>query len=597
MIASLLCVCCAPRYFLAGLLLTSFVSTMRAADSAKGSKEAGTPTDRQEADENVDLICLSTKHPILVRLHISVDGGSFSQYRAAIAKRLFDTLDTDKNGILEGDELKALPTPQMVAAAGREQGELPPSAAGPTPSVANKTRVTRDEWVRVLFPAARSPLSHISFGPTSPPMYRTTDEPANGDELAALLSAIDSNGDGRLSTAELSRCADLFRLLDVNDDEQIARSEFVAPIDFRWRADQTDRESKALTVPLERVPQSTDKSLVIQRLIQGFSEAATNHKDATQKSGAGKQASRTRGVSLTTFAKSDQASRFDKNHDGMLDEQELGVWLSEVSPHCELAVEMAVLSLDEPHVRVARKRIADLTDFSVETPSAGRALLRLAAVPLELRAAEGTRRITRTNRYRVLFKRADQNNNKYLETSEIPNLGTGLGSVDFAAMDRDHNGMVFEDEFISYMRLRDALSDSRLALSIAVESIDPIGQFDVNHDGRLNRTEFGRLLAAIAAWDVNHDGFITPEEIPRTLIGTFQMGDQAGPSMRHSRYGRMAEPKPVPSEGPIWFQKMDRNHDGEVSLREFLGPISVFRRLDTNGDGRLDLREAQSAQK
>jgi hypothetical protein len=42
---------------------------------------------------------------------------------------------------------------------------------------------------------------------------------------------------------------------------------------------------------------------------------------------------------------------------------------------------------------------------------------------------------------------------------------------------------------------------------------------------------------------------------------------------------------------------MDRNHDGEVSLREFLGPISVFRRLDTNGDGRLDLHEAQSAQK
>jgi Ca2+-binding EF-hand superfamily protein len=59
----------------------------------------------------------------------------------------------------------------------------------------------------------------------------------------------------------------------------------------------------------------------------------------------------------------------------------------------------------------------------------------------------------------------------------------------------------------------------------------------------------------------------------------------------------MADSKQPASEGPIWFQKMDRNHDGEVSLREFLGPISVFRRLDTNGDGRLDLHEAQSAQK
>ena len=59
-----------------------------------------------------------------------------------------------------------------------------------------------------------------------------------------------------------------------------------------------------------------------------------------------------------------------------------------------------------------------------------------------------------------------------------------------------------------------------------------------------------------------------------------------------------ASSKPQPaSDAPIWFQKMDRNQDGEVSLREFLGPLSVFHRLDTNGDGRLDVHEAQAAQK
>ncbi|HET6328200.1 MAG TPA: hypothetical protein VFG04_26185 [Planctomycetaceae bacterium] len=601
MIAPLPRVCRPASCFVAALvMLTSLATSMRAADSDKSPKATVAQADRQDAAESVDLICLSTKRPILVRLHISVDGGSISQYRAAIARRLFDALDADKNGILEGNELKALPTPQMVAAAGREPDELPQSTTASAPSLSAKSRVTREEWVRMLFPVARSPLSHISFGPTSPAMYPGMEESANGGELAALLSAIDSNGDGRLSTAELSRSDSLFRLLDVNDDEQISRSEFVAPVDSRWRADRTDRDSKPLAVPLERVPRSADRAALIQRLIQTFGGSATKPnvaKEAAQKSTV-KQPVNTRGVPLAAFAKSDQATRFDKNHDGVLDEQELGVWLSEVPPHCELVIEMAVLSLDEPHVRVASKLpLAADTDISVETPSAGHTLLRLASIPLELRAAEGTRRITRTNRYRALFKRADQNNNNYLGTSEIPNLGPGLDSLDFAAMDRDHNGMVFEDEYIAYMRLRDALSDSRLALSIAVESIDPIGQFDANHDGRLNRSEFGRLLAAIAAWDVNHDGFITPEEIPRTLIGTFQMGDQRGPSMRRSRYSRMAEPKPAPAEGPIWFQKMDRNHDGEVSLREFLGPISVFRRLDTNGDGRLDLREAQSAQK
>jgi Ca2+-binding EF-hand superfamily protein len=150
---------------------------------------------------------------------------------------------------------------------------------------------------------------------------------------------------------------------------------------------------------------------------------------------------------------------------------------------------------------------------------------------------------------------------------------------------------------VAYLRLRDTLAESRLSLTVAAEWANLIAQFDANHDGRLNRTEFGRALAAIAAWDRNHDGFVTPDEVPKTLVGTFHIGTLRAVSARRPRSSRMKEPEQPPSEGPVWFQKMDRDHDGEVSLREFLGPLSVFRRLDTNGDGRLDVHEAQSAQK
>jgi Ca2+-binding EF-hand superfamily protein len=586
-----------------GLVLTSLLSTTRAADTPQSPKEAAKPIDVPETGQIVDLISLVTKRPIIVRLHISVDGKSFSDYRASIARRFFDALDADKNGILEGKELNSLPTPQMVSAAGREPDGLPQGVAASAPSLPNKNRVTLVEWTRVLFAPARGPLSHISYASMAPTNYPDAlqENSAQGGELAAILSAIDSNGDGRLSVAELSRPDTLFRLLDVNDDEQISRSEFVAPVDSRWKADASESGGTPLSVPLELVPPPAERAALIRRLIQTLGAPATKPKiakEAAATPGVGKQPSKTRGVPLAAFATSDHASRFDKNNDGQLDEQELGAWLSDSQPRCELTVEMAVLSLDEPRVRVTHSvSSTEDSDFSIEAPAAGRTLLRLASVPLELRAAEGTRRVTRTNRYRALFKRADQNKNNYIETSEIPYLGPGLGSLDFAAMDRDHNGMVFEDEYIAYLRLRDALTDSRLALTIDVESIDPLGQFDANHDGRLNRTEFGHLLTTIAAWDVNHDGFVTPQEIPRKLIGTFHIGDQRGAAMRRSRYGRMADTKQPASEGPVWFQKMDRNHDGEVSLREFLGPIAVFRRLDTNGDGRLDLHEAQSAQK
>ena len=50
--------------------------------------------------------------------------------------------------------------------------------------------------------------------------------------------------------------------------------------------------------------------------------------------------------------------------------------------------------------------------------------------------------------------------------------------------------------------------------------------------------------------------------------------------------------KPVSPRGPAWFQKMDRNGDGYVSHREFLGPLENLRLLDRDGDGLLSPDEA-----
>jgi len=41
-----------------------------------------------------------------------------------------------------------------------------------------------------------------------------------------------------------------------------------------------------------------------------------------------------------------------------------------------------------------------------------------------------------------------------------------------------------------------------------------------------------------------------------------------------------------------WFARMDRNGDGDVSLKEFLGPLDLFRKLDADGDGLISAAEA-----
>jgi hypothetical protein len=40
---------------------------------------------------------------------------------------------------------------------------------------------------------------------------------------------------------------------------------------------------------------------------------------------------------------------------------------------------------------------------------------------------------------------------------------------------------------------------------------------------------------------------------------------------------------------------MDRNNDGDLTWKEFLGPRHVFDQLDTDHDGLIDPQEAEKA--
>ena len=67
------------------------------------------------------------------------------------------------------------------------------------------------------------------------------------------------------------------------------------------------------------------------------------------------------------------------------------------------------------------------------------------------------------------------------------------------------------------------------------------------------------------------------------------------PTRGSSRSAAYLPPADAPGEGPLWFRRMDRNRDGDVSWREFLGPSDRFVRIDADGDTLIDAAEAANA--
>jgi hypothetical protein len=100
----------------------------------------------------------------------------------------------------------------------------------------------------------------------------------------------------------------------------------------------------------------------------------------------------------------------------------------------------------------------------------------------------------------------------------------------------------------------------------------------------------------LSVWDRTGSGFITRDQTPYQLHVTLS---HAQPRIKDQ--GAFGPPRiemtPLGERlrAPLWFRKMDRNGDGDLSPSEFLGTTEQFRRMDTDGDGLIDVEEAQRA--
>jgi Ca2+-binding EF-hand superfamily protein len=218
----------------------------------------------------------------------------------------------------------------------------------------------------------------------------------------------------------------------------------------------------------------------------------------------------------------------------------------------------------------------------------GAALVPFAGQRLEVVQVSGAK-VQALAREQALdrFRNLDRNGDKSLDSKELFQPPFALVPVSRLA-DRDGDGNLSEKEYAGFLDLRAQIQKAATFLTVADQGKTLFGAFDADHDGRLSRRELKSAWKRLEPWEpVKGKGFAR-KDVPRQ----WQLLVSHGAPPVRGNNGRSLR---LPPRGPVWFQKMDRNRDGDVSAAEFLGKTADFRTIDADRDGLIDPDEATKA--
>ena len=566
------------------LVLTLVVSADPAVgDEARPTTGTGTSSAAPAAVDRAyvqDLIFFGETRPVFLRLHMSVGPKGFRAAWLDHVRSLHTSLDRNRDGKVTAAELDREAFPGLVRAMSGGTVTAPRIELDNSPK---DGVVSVDE----LADALQSSLGAFGIQVGRVASQRTD----------ALFGQLDHDQDGKLVLAELESAKTMLSKLDLDEDEQIGRDElepFSDPTIPQADDDPTRRGRYAGVPPVVELSPEDPTFRPVRLMLKKYDKPARPGAAAGDN-----MLSRTElGIDPRSFATADADS------DGLLDTEELRRWLARVAPELEVRVKVPVNGSEKDSVgETASIEVTGPGGNALPAPVRVQRLspsdidIALDEIHLELHAESGDRTVEEARQaLQDQFKTADANANNYVEKAEATKAQSALAGL-FPLIDTDGDGKLYPKELESFLDRQAVAARSRMSLATADQGRAIFAILDLNRDGQLGLREIRSAPTRVMSWDQNHDGRISADEIPHHYQFTFGRGQVALPGISYSRPHAIATAPAVANEaaGPSWFRKMDHNRDGDVSRREFFGPVSAFERLDRDKDGLIDATEAAAA--
>jgi Ca2+-binding EF-hand superfamily protein len=581
---------------LAALALLAVLATGGRADDRK-KPDAGAGTQ--------DLVFLGDARPLLLRLHIEIDNKPFRQALDRFLDDVFTRLDTDKDGTLSKAEAARAPIAQALfgdAGGGPVRPALLRLRGQEAAMDTDRDgKVSRRELVEHYQRNGGTPFQLLQGGAATAYPGRPVPRPpgmaasgASADALnQAVLKLLDTDRDGKLSRKELAAAPAIVGKRDGDEDEMVSSAEVMGEA-------AQDSSPYAQVVFIDGYPGARPSGE--GPFIAVTPEGARSLAAQFQKRYGGKDGKLTRqrlGLDDAAFKK------LDADEDGELDAVELARFAQRPAD-----VELVVRLGAGEGVDVAPlKGRAPPAGIKAEQGKEGQVVLDLGNTRVDLRLDRGDNRnmlvrpVNDDVLYKMQFTNADQDNNGYLDATEA--RGSPFFGGLFQAMDADGDGKLYLKEILAYVEstkeLQTKAQNSFAALSWSDQGKGLFDLLDRNNDGRLGVRELRRAGELLDTLDQDKDGHLATTEVPRRYELRARRGNGfsggIGPARAVAVFagGREEPPLPENRSGPLWFRKMDRNRDGDVSLREFLGSAELFRKIDADNDGLINAVEADKA--